>query len=352
MINLANYEAYALDFLEGNLTEVQTAAMHAFLAKNPTIRAELNNFSLAPLTADENMVFAGKNNLHQPETAAPKVVALPSYSSYYRAAAVAATAIFMFGASIYLYKNNFEQKENNSIANLINPDTVQSIIHSKNAKQTNDDAAPALISPENTKILAQNTGNETENKGKEIAENTEKNTEKNTFLKKNKKNIQSPVTLSNLAAINNQTKAKNTQQNIQGADFENKAQKENEKNIAVAVTFPNTETINKQAIANIEKTPVNVIAELQAINTIQDFYFETDESTAILADNTPYIDIIKTASPERKSFKKNIFTALAPETSFDRSETKIWESFVPSTRSKSDDRTTAFLNSLQPETLR
>ena len=98
MITKHNYEEYALDYLEGKLSGVEIAAMHAFLAKYPEVREELNNFSLMPLIADENLVFGNKTALMKPANAAPKVVALPLYASYYRAVAVAAGVVLMLGA--------------------------------------------------------------------------------------------------------------------------------------------------------------------------------------------------------------------------------------------------------------
>ncbi len=56
-INLDNYEAYFLDFVEGNLSDAESAALEAFLSKHPELRSELEEFvsysDTATLSPDE-----------------------------------------------------------------------------------------------------------------------------------------------------------------------------------------------------------------------------------------------------------------------------------------------------------
>lgn len=62
-INKHNYEAYFLDYLEGNLSAEEKADLFAFLEENPALKKELdielNDVTLNP----SSLVFADKNNL-------------------------------------------------------------------------------------------------------------------------------------------------------------------------------------------------------------------------------------------------------------------------------------------------
>src|SRR5690554_4999741 len=49
-INIHNYEAFFLDFAEGNLSPDQIIELDAFLEKNPTLRDELAGFEILPLS--------------------------------------------------------------------------------------------------------------------------------------------------------------------------------------------------------------------------------------------------------------------------------------------------------------
>src|SRR5690606_5516515 len=48
-INIHNYEAFFLDFAEGNLSENQLVELNIFLAENPDLRAELEAFEIVEL---------------------------------------------------------------------------------------------------------------------------------------------------------------------------------------------------------------------------------------------------------------------------------------------------------------
>ena len=51
-INLHNYEAFFLDYLEGNLNEADQMALNDFLSKNPELKAELGAFENVSLEAE------------------------------------------------------------------------------------------------------------------------------------------------------------------------------------------------------------------------------------------------------------------------------------------------------------
>ncbi|MBK9190552.1 MAG: hypothetical protein IPM77_03080 [Crocinitomicaceae bacterium] len=62
-INKHNYEAYFLDYLEGNLSAEEKADLFAFLEENPALKNELD-LELNDLTLDpSSLIFADKNKL-------------------------------------------------------------------------------------------------------------------------------------------------------------------------------------------------------------------------------------------------------------------------------------------------
>ena len=63
-INIHNYEAYFLDYLEGNADERVIAAIELFLADHPELRNELTSFQTLEVTP-EKTEFAGKNGLYK-----------------------------------------------------------------------------------------------------------------------------------------------------------------------------------------------------------------------------------------------------------------------------------------------
>lgn len=71
LINKSNYEAFALDYLEGNLSEIEVREMELFLAGQPVIAAELEAMrELVTVTPDESILFEPKELLLKEETAA------------------------------------------------------------------------------------------------------------------------------------------------------------------------------------------------------------------------------------------------------------------------------------------
>jgi hypothetical protein len=66
MINITNYEAYYLDFLEGNLSDDLAAQLMEFLALNPDLVVDEEMLSLLDL-ADEKIIFPRTNSLKVPD---------------------------------------------------------------------------------------------------------------------------------------------------------------------------------------------------------------------------------------------------------------------------------------------
>lgn len=65
-INKLNYEVYAIDYLDGNLSEDLQVEMEQFLVANPDIADEVGMFDSMVLVADSNVEFLGKAELKQP----------------------------------------------------------------------------------------------------------------------------------------------------------------------------------------------------------------------------------------------------------------------------------------------
>ena len=62
-INQENYEQFALDYLEGNLSDEDRAAFDVFLLLHPDIQATLANFELVTLESDPGLIFPHKSRL-------------------------------------------------------------------------------------------------------------------------------------------------------------------------------------------------------------------------------------------------------------------------------------------------
>jgi hypothetical protein len=284
MININNYEEYALDYFEGNLSDAEAAAMNAFLAENADVRQAFHHFSLLTLTADETVVFSHKNSLLKSENVAPKVVALPMYSNYYRMAAVAASLALMLGTSIYFYKNtgNTSSFENNIAIN-----------------NKNKQAIPV----ENTQKEANTV-------------------EKTLRFDENKKNNNPTVTFAAAPAINIYTNDRNAEKSPQAAE-----------NTTLETT---RETI---ALAEL---PVADRIEDFYFDTENQATFAA-ESVGELADLT---FLNKTATSHIRAKNGKLIKALAPDGSLEKQEATFWEAFVPETRNTT--RPTAFFESLRP----
>lgn len=62
-INLSNYQAYFLDYCEGNLNAAQIAELKVFLKEHPELQAELDEFEIITLEPEMANVFDRKNVL-------------------------------------------------------------------------------------------------------------------------------------------------------------------------------------------------------------------------------------------------------------------------------------------------
>jgi len=96
MINQSNYEAFALDYLEGNLSANEQEEMEVFLQNNPLIAVELAEMQeLVVLEADKSIVFENKRALLKSEEEA-KVVVMHK-RTWFRLVVAAAAILFLIG---------------------------------------------------------------------------------------------------------------------------------------------------------------------------------------------------------------------------------------------------------------
>ena len=64
-INIENYEAFLLDYMEGNLSTEDFVALQMFSAEHPHLNIDLNDLELVELET-EKIHFNEKENLKKP----------------------------------------------------------------------------------------------------------------------------------------------------------------------------------------------------------------------------------------------------------------------------------------------
>ena len=62
-INKLNYEVYAIDYLDGNLTGELLAEMEQFMLMNPEIAREFDMFNSMVFVSDPSIEYVGKNDM-------------------------------------------------------------------------------------------------------------------------------------------------------------------------------------------------------------------------------------------------------------------------------------------------
>ena len=67
IINKENYELYAIDYIDGNLSDQEKGQMEQFLYKHPNIKKELEGLGMVILTPNKKIVYDGKADLIQAE---------------------------------------------------------------------------------------------------------------------------------------------------------------------------------------------------------------------------------------------------------------------------------------------
>lgn len=102
MINKNNYEAWLLDYAEGNLSQIEQKQVEAFLEEQPEVKAELEAFEPVYLEPDTSITFDKKEELKK-ESGNSKVV---FFNFNWRIAAAAAAIIIGVIAILPLIFNN------------------------------------------------------------------------------------------------------------------------------------------------------------------------------------------------------------------------------------------------------
>ena len=67
-VNIHNYEAFILDYLEGNINAEDTADLLLFIEQNPELGIELEENDLPYFNNDESVAFTGKQKLYRSNT--------------------------------------------------------------------------------------------------------------------------------------------------------------------------------------------------------------------------------------------------------------------------------------------
>jgi len=96
-ININNYEAWMIDYIEGNLSAADEKELSEFLTFHPELKAELDLFSQTKLEPDTTIIFANKQSLKKAEGG--RVITMFSWVKY--SAAVAAVMMLFVGVRMY-----------------------------------------------------------------------------------------------------------------------------------------------------------------------------------------------------------------------------------------------------------
>ena len=96
MVNLENYEEYMLLEADGELTESEQKALHAFIERHPELKNELALFEAVKLTPDTSLVYEGKEELMKTVAAVKtRTIGLGSWKTYAAIAACATIALLL-----------------------------------------------------------------------------------------------------------------------------------------------------------------------------------------------------------------------------------------------------------------
>ena len=156
LIALDNYEEYAIDYIEQNLSPETQLAMNLFLETEPLLKNELNNFTLVTASADESVIYEHKEQLKKRAGKTGLVVLFFANPVLRYAAAVAALLVLWQPIS-----NMFDNHEmitalphlkNNSIAS--NKSTTASPLSLPNKVSANNNNSTSVY---NTALLDKGT---------------------------------------------------------------------------------------------------------------------------------------------------------------------------------------------------
>jgi hypothetical protein len=116
MVNKENYEEYMLLYADGELSEAEVKALHAFVDANPELRSELEAYKATHLVPDTTMVYEHKEKLMK-SSGGGKTIALGKWWMY-----AAAACVILFAVMI-TRNNNTTTTDSTSVATKETPKT-------------------------------------------------------------------------------------------------------------------------------------------------------------------------------------------------------------------------------------
>lgn len=96
-VTINNYEEWMIDYLEGNLSNVERKQLVEFLEFHPELKAELELFEQTKLQPDTTIVFVNKEALKKKESG--RVITMRSWVKY--SIAVAAVLMVFIGVRYF-----------------------------------------------------------------------------------------------------------------------------------------------------------------------------------------------------------------------------------------------------------
>jgi hypothetical protein len=380
MITIENYEAFAIDYIEGELSLAEMAEMEVLLAQHPALRAEFvalaENWADLTLQADDSIVFSNPETLLKPLAAAQPIVAPigggMQVRKYFRIAAVAIGMLIGIGGLYQLVptltnglaqsettlKNQGKTQENSPVNTIINTTKNTPLAEAKTEKTS------TTTTGSSEKVSDLNAGKSIENaEGKNPAFANKPNnpikkpSEKTLILITNPLKTE-PKNNNNLAYSPSKNTIKTPESATNNIDFrtQNGVQNANQQNTNsqnVNSQNVNPQNVNQQnavAIAEPQLRPAFEPIPLLPTTHIQDFYFETETDAANknafpmrrFLENSEYLVQTQNLKKRRKPLE-----AFIPEGSTkSERDGSIWQAFLP--ENAKDSNLASIADALRP----
>jgi hypothetical protein len=369
MITIENYEAFAIDYIEGELSLAEMAEMEVLLAQHPALRAEFaalaENWADLALQADDSIVFSNPETLLKPLAAQPIVAPIGGgvqVRKYFRIAAVAIGMLIGIGALYQLVptttnglaqsentpKKQGKLQENSPVNTIINTAKTTPLAEAKTEKTS------ATTTESSEKVSGLNTGKpieNAENKNPAFANkpnNPIKKPSEKTFISTQNPLKTEPKNNNNLAYSPSKNTIKTPESTANNTDFrtQNGVQNTNQQNT-------NSQNVNQQnavATAEPQLRPAFEPIPLLPTTHIQDFYFETETDAADknafpmrrFLENSEYLVQTQNLKKRRKPLE-----AFIPEgTAKSEREGSIWQAFLP--ENAKDSNLASITDALRP----
>jgi hypothetical protein len=365
MITIENYEAFAIDYIEGELSLAEMAEMEVLLAQHPALRAEFvalaENWADLTLQADDSIVFSNPETLLKPLAAAQPIVAPigggMQVRKYFRIAAVAIGMLIGIGGLYQLVptltnglaqsettlKNQGKTQENSPVNTIINTDKNTPLAEAKTEETS------TTTTKNNEKASDLNAGKSienAENKNPAFANklnNPTKNQGEKTFISTQNPLKTEPKNNNNLAYSPSKNTIKTAESATNNIDFttQNGAQNANPQNVNPQ---------NAIAISEPQLRPAFEPIPLLPTTHIQDFYFEIETDAANknafpmrrFLESSEYLVQNQNLKKRRKPLE-----AFIPEGSAkSERDGSIWQAFLP--ENAKDSNLASITDALRP----